>query len=205
MALRKQDDGRSMVEMLGVLAVVSVLTIGGIAGFNRASHNMRTNQLKDEISTMVANTRSAYFQRNDYQDLNVTSMIGTGLVPDSMVSQDQKSIINRFQGSVLISSAQTGPDKYGSFILIFNGIDATTCRDLVMSDWGSDVSSGFLGITLKKDGDLSIETSKLTPSQITTEGSTYNAKDFKDVTLEQAYQLCDCGMANECALGWKFL
>lgn len=205
MGLIQQDSGRSMVEMLGVLAVVAVLTIGGIAGFDRASHNLRTNQLKDEISTMVANTRSAYFSRNDYKDLNEVSMIGTGLVPDWMVSQDKQHITNKFLGSVLISSAQAGPDAHGSFILIFNGFNATTCRDLMMADWGSDVSSGFLGLTVKKDGDLSIQTSNLTNAQVTTEGSTFTPKDLKQISLEDAYQLCDCGIANACSMAWKFL
>ena len=30
------EHGRSMIEMLGVLAIVGVLSIGGVAGFNKA-------------------------------------------------------------------------------------------------------------------------------------------------------------------------
>ena len=45
--------GRSMVEILGVLAIVGVLSIGGIAGYVTASRNLRINNLKDEVSTIV--------------------------------------------------------------------------------------------------------------------------------------------------------
>lgn len=37
MELRKSEEcGRSMIEMLGVLAIVGILSVGGIAGFSKA-------------------------------------------------------------------------------------------------------------------------------------------------------------------------
>lgn len=36
------QSGRSMVEMLGVLAIIGVLSIGGIAGYSRAMINLRS-------------------------------------------------------------------------------------------------------------------------------------------------------------------
>ena len=46
----KQEQGRSMVEMLGVLAVVGVLSAGGIAGYTYAMDRHRTNELLNEAS-----------------------------------------------------------------------------------------------------------------------------------------------------------
>ncbi len=40
---RKNESGRSMVEMLGVLAIVGVLSIGGIAGYTAAMNTQRAN------------------------------------------------------------------------------------------------------------------------------------------------------------------
>ena len=74
--------GRSMVEMIGVLAIVGVLSIGGIAGYMTASHTMRTNKLKDEITTIIANIRSMYFSARDYESLNEITVINAGLIPD---------------------------------------------------------------------------------------------------------------------------
>ena len=33
---RNEQTGRSMVEMLGVLAIIGVLSVGGIAGYSKA-------------------------------------------------------------------------------------------------------------------------------------------------------------------------
>ena len=41
------ETGRSMVEMLGVLAIVGVISIGGIAGYNYGMNRYRTNELLD--------------------------------------------------------------------------------------------------------------------------------------------------------------
>ncbi len=52
----KTQDDRSMVEMLGVLAIIGVLSVGGIAGFNMAMLRYRTNELLDAINKLVIET-----------------------------------------------------------------------------------------------------------------------------------------------------
>lgn len=49
---QKPQDGRSMVEMLGVLAIIGILSIGGIAGFNMAMRKHRTNEFVDAINKL---------------------------------------------------------------------------------------------------------------------------------------------------------
>ena len=41
----KIETGRSMVEMLGVLAIIGVLSVGGIAGYNMAVDRYKTNKI----------------------------------------------------------------------------------------------------------------------------------------------------------------
>ena len=41
------QNGRSMVEMLGVLAIVGVLSILGIAGYKKAMSKIHANELMD--------------------------------------------------------------------------------------------------------------------------------------------------------------
>ena len=45
--MKKLESGRSMVEMLGVLAIIGVLSIGGIAGYTLSMRRYRANQVLD--------------------------------------------------------------------------------------------------------------------------------------------------------------
>ena len=47
---KTQESGRSMVEMLGVLAIIGVLSIGGIAGYSMAMNRYRANEILDAAS-----------------------------------------------------------------------------------------------------------------------------------------------------------
>ena len=44
------ESGRSMVEMLGVLAIIGVLSIGGIAGYTYAMNKSKANDILDGVS-----------------------------------------------------------------------------------------------------------------------------------------------------------
>ena len=47
------ENGRSMIEMLGVLAIVGVLSVGGIAGYSKAMEQFRLNKVIGEYSMLI--------------------------------------------------------------------------------------------------------------------------------------------------------
>ncbi len=46
------ETGRSMIEMLGVLAIIGVLSVGGIAGYTSAMRSHRTNEILNATSML---------------------------------------------------------------------------------------------------------------------------------------------------------
>ena len=75
---KRNESGRSMVEMLGVLAIVGVLSIGGLAGYTTAMNKYRATEIMNTISlTLVeAETRGEIV---DYETAyhNIPSAIRT--------------------------------------------------------------------------------------------------------------------------------
>ena len=47
------EKGRSMIEMLGVLAIIGVLSVGGIAGYSKAMEKFKINKLSHEYSDFI--------------------------------------------------------------------------------------------------------------------------------------------------------
>ena len=54
------QSGRSMIEMLGVLAIIGVLSVGGIAGYSKAMTKYRINKTIDQITQISQNVRMLY-------------------------------------------------------------------------------------------------------------------------------------------------
>ncbi len=81
--------GRSMIEMLGVLAIIGVLSVGGIAGYTKAMQMYRSNQQKAALTTLL--TSAIELKPNLYSMLTSKNTMITyvfdalGQIPEGMV------------------------------------------------------------------------------------------------------------------------
>lgn len=57
--MKNTQKGRSMVEMLGVLAIIGVLSIGGIAGYTTSMNRYRANQIMDAAAKLAVLAQTA--------------------------------------------------------------------------------------------------------------------------------------------------
>ena len=58
--------GRSMIEMLGVLAIIAVLTVGGIAGYSKAMKKYQANKVVGEIIQVLVKLKELSENDNWY-------------------------------------------------------------------------------------------------------------------------------------------
>jgi len=58
--------GRSMIEMLGVLAIIGVLSVGGIAGYSKAMTKYRVNKAIEQITLIAGNVRTFFGRQRNY-------------------------------------------------------------------------------------------------------------------------------------------
>ena len=54
------SEGRSMIEMLGVLAIIGVLSVGGIAGYSKAMMKYIVNKTIDFITYTSQSIRTFF-------------------------------------------------------------------------------------------------------------------------------------------------
>ena len=78
------QSGRSMVEMLGVLAIVAVLSVGGIAGYSKAMAKFKISKTLDQVSTLVTDIRSLYSGSPDYAGISIVNLITYEVIPNDM-------------------------------------------------------------------------------------------------------------------------
>ncbi len=81
----KQESGRSMIEMLGVLAIIGVLSIGGIAGYSKAMEKHKLNKFMSQLKQIVSNLYLVFESEKDFGLLvqaNITHKLK--IYPDEM-------------------------------------------------------------------------------------------------------------------------
>lgn len=153
--IKTNENGRSMIEMLGVLAIIGVLSVGGIAGYSKAMNKFKTNKVADNVSMLVANIKTMYAQQNTYKNLSNSTAVTLGVVPDELVvktyksdgSVDSTSLKNAYNGDVEINASESTSDGDNrAFTIYFGGLSKEACVTLATNDWGSGYSSGLIAL-----------------------------------------------------------
>lgn len=188
---RDEQSGRSMVEMLGVLAIIGVLSIGGIAGYSKAMTKFKVSKSMDQVSTIVANVRTMYAQQRNYSGLTMERAISFGFMPAEMRASDS-DLTNSFAGTVLLNEAQYNGTAGAAFTLVYNGLGQEACITMAIADWGSGSSSGLVG--MKVEG----------VEQAVTEmgDAAYTGTDLP-VSMAEALNKCQCVLPT-CSVAWYY-
>ena len=112
----KNQSGRSMVEMLGVLAIIGVLSIGGVAGYRYGMDQIAANKLMNFIQKFYTAMESALIDSNS--KMNVICAYGN-------------------------SGSGCKQQKMGQACQLFLGKE--NCREFRLNYWGEYVVPGLSG------------------------------------------------------------
>ena len=103
---RYNEKGRSMIEMLGVLAIIGVLSVGGLAGYNMAMQKIRINKFLEETVLLYNEVESLYA---DIQIQKENSLSLTGIDMTSL--SDAVKVLG---GNASLDSTLTGASNTSS-------------------------------------------------------------------------------------------
>ena len=151
-----EESGRSMVEMLGVLAIVGVLSIGGIAGYSKAMAKYKINKTLDQLSMIITNIRTTFGNQSSYRGLTTANAITYEIVGNDLTQGSTSKITNAFNDDVTLAALQEDnstecgeDDTYcPAFKITFEGLPKTACGVVASSDWGGTASSGLVSIKI---------------------------------------------------------
>ena len=76
--------GRSMVEMLGVLAIIGVLSVGGIAGYSKAMYKHKMNKTIDTTSHILMGLTQLISMNADTTDFDNQTALKLGILDESL-------------------------------------------------------------------------------------------------------------------------
>ena len=151
--LKKQQSGRSMIEMVGVLAVMGLITAAAFVLINSALSSQRLSRVDDDVSGIVNGVRLLYNASADFTGVDNGSPKGNdtlillGFGKDGTGNEYQ----NPYGGNYELNS-QSG-DR--TFSVTITGLGTKTCAALESRSWAGaskvgTCSGGKLEITYGK-------------------------------------------------------
>ena len=202
---KSEQSGRSMVEMLGVLAIIGVLSVGGISGYSKAMTKFKITKTFDQVSMTVANIRTLYSGQRNYSGLATNLALKMGVVPAEMEGASTGTLVNAFQGTVTIGSANFNSQTASAFYISYGNMGSEACVQIITSDWGSGASSGFVGLTVGA-GTSGIATASVPAVTANTSGSGSGSwgNQHLPVSPSNAANACACNNGY-CTITWYYM
>lgn len=135
----KEQSGRSMIEMLGVLSVIAVLSVSGLVGYSKAIDKYKTNEIILQVTQTAQNIRDLFKSQKSYGELSSVGFRGLDnrakMFPEKI---REAGYVNSYNGWVKIESSSRFKDGDGkAFSISFSGLPGDICIGLVSHDWGN--------------------------------------------------------------------
>lgn len=203
------EKGRSMIEMLGVLAIIAVLSVGGITGYSKAMEKWKANKLTAEygdlIFSLLANVNEFRNISKNAAIIGIVSYVqAASLVPEtwSYVSSyklydSEKNVVQIFSRNnrLVIDLYFGGAISGGLLIGKSYGFSETLCRE-VMQNLVKPLSSTlyfFRFIQWSKNEDTTVYWGNETCSA--------GRKCLRDLTVTEINEICKSCEKNKEACG----
>ena len=209
-----ENTGRSMVEMLGVLAIIGVLSVGAIAGYSKAMFKYKLNKQAEGFNSLL---NSAIQLQPDLDRtvkaggrFNAEFFYKLGLVPDSMTYKNGV-IYDVFNNYVYITYySATQPDTgvtYTEYLMQYNlehsGTSATArgveiCRNIVSTTKANAADLKFLQMRAgKNEGGYDVPYGRVMGDKECRQGT----KCLRNMSVKDMDDFCSsCTSESNCSL-----
>lgn len=128
----RHESGRSMIEMLGVLAIMGVITIGAISMISTAMRTQKRTTVNDEVIQIVTSVRQLLGEYDDYSHINNATIFGAIGMSDK----------NPYGGKYELS---VDPANSRQFIVSIGGLSQSDCQYFVTKAWADSVGYQMSG------------------------------------------------------------
>ena len=181
------QNGRSMIEMLGVLAIIGILTVGGFNLVMKAQMHQRLNEVTDNLTTLARKVRVV---ARDYTGNagSLNSYVNNGRAfPDSLEYDASKGFTDR--NDIAYDVYYAGEGGPVLFVIGVSGLTTEMCMNMVNAHYGNRSTSGFVGMSIGSSNSASAA------SDIKTGTGSNVAVPPATITLDKAATLCTDGVS----------
>jgi len=157
---KKHESGRSMIEMVGVLAVMGLITAAAFVLITSAMRSQKLSRADDDISALAAGVRLLYNNSADAggfkgivtaTSANTLKVLGFDKVKPAYGTDSTYEIAavkSVASGTNVPTNCQSTDSDCPYFSISFNADTATTCSGLAQREWANGGKSSCNGTKL---------------------------------------------------------
>jgi len=147
--IKKQQSGRSMIEMVGVLAVMGLITAGAFVLIGSASSSQKRNRVIDDVMEIASGMRSLYAVVEEFPAKSNMPAVST------LLNSMNKSSVGPYSGSAYSVERASGTTFTVSLTKVPNG----DCSALKIKEWKGKAADPTCTVD---SGDSSVSTFAIT-------------------------------------------
>ncbi len=133
----RQESGRSMIEMVGVLAIMGMLTATAFALISLGISRQKQSRVADDVVTIVSGVRTLLVDYDDFSNIDNSTIFAAMSMSDK----------NPYGGTYELS---VNPYNKRQFIVKISGLSKSDCEALVTKAWTDSV--GYISSEHKEGG-----------------------------------------------------
>lgn len=154
---KKQESGRSMIEMVGVLAVMGLITAAAFVLITSAMRSQKLSRADDDIAALAAGVRLLYNNSDNFDGLtvekasaNTLKALGFDKVKPAYGSDATYAIAGATSAGAACTAANGNTaSTCTNFTISFDTGDTALCGGLKERTWANGGTASCSGTTLK--------------------------------------------------------
>ncbi|MBP5399094.1 MAG: hypothetical protein J6Y53_01575 [Alphaproteobacteria bacterium] len=133
MSILRCQKGYTMIETIGVLALIAVIAGSAVAFLNKAFSRYKMARLSQQIVEMQKSIDRRYAARKTYDNLSLQLLVNENLLPKDM-RYENNVLYHRLGGKVELVLG----DNNESYTIRFMDLPTYACAELLEQNWGLD-------------------------------------------------------------------
>lgn len=147
--IKNCQTGRTMIEMLGVLAVIGVISVAGYNLFSKAARSRKIGEIKSNVTILAMQSRRLACQYVERYG-SYTKMLSRAKAYPEVLEYNPNSVkyVGESGEEYKIDSVTSGGRKNAFFTIKISRLSDEACMSLVTGNFGSTETNGFYSVTL---------------------------------------------------------
>lgn len=142
--IKNSQAGRTMIEVIGVLAIISTVTISIAKVVNSAHNRYLISRVTQQIGDLRRGISNRYVASGTYENITAEEVIASNAGPSDMFDKKNKKLLHAYNGDVVLAGTKD------TYLITFKHLPGQACIELALMNWQFGGNSDLYSIKINQ-------------------------------------------------------